>query len=151
MTVEERLRENNIVLPAFNKAVANYSPAVKSGELIFTAGQTPRVNGALKYTGKVSNDSYEQGIKAAEICILNCLGIIDHYANGLENVARIVKISGFINAEEDFTKHAIVMDGATNLLVKVFGDAGRPARTAVGVSSLPGDATVEVEMIVEVK
>ena len=151
MIIKKRIDELNIELPPFNKAAANYSPAVKSGNLIYTAGQTPKYKGVLQYKGALNDLNYSEGIKAAELCVLNCLSIIQEYANGLDNIEQIVKVSGFINADPDFTKHAIVLDGATNLLVKVFGDKGRPARSAVGMSSLPGNAMIEIEMVVELK
>lgn len=151
MSIEERLKILNIELPPFNLAAANYTPAVQSGNLIFTAGQTPKVNGTLKYVGKVDESNCQKGIEAAELCALNCLSIVKEYAGSLDNIEKIVKMSGFVNATEDFTKHALVMDGATDILVQIFGDCGRPARSAVGMGSLPGNATVEIEMIVELK
>lgn len=150
MTIRERMIKENIKLPPFNKAVANYLPAVRSGNLIFTAGQTPKINGVLRYKGKVDDDDYQKGIDAAELCALNCISVIEECIGNLENVKRIIKVSGFVNAVPEFTKHAIVMDGATDILVKIFGDNGIPVRSAVGMSSLPGDATIEIEMIVEV-
>lgn len=151
MSVEGKLKALGIELPPFNHAAANYSPVVSSGQLIFTAGQTPKLKGVLQYKGKISNADYEKGVDAARLCTLNCLSIIDTYVGGLDKISKIVKITGFVNSTWDFTKHALVMDGATDLLVSIFGDAGRPARSAVGVYSLPGDATVEVELLVELK
>ncbi|MCT4584479.1 MAG: RidA family protein [Peptostreptococcaceae bacterium] len=150
MCIEERLKNKNIILPPFNNAVANYSPAVKTQSLIFTAGQTPRYNGELKYKGKLNNQNIKKGMEAARLCVLNCLSIIKEYAGGLDNIVQIVKINGFVNSEADFIHHAKVMNGATDLLVDIFGDIGRPARSSVGTNSLPGDAMVEVEMIVEI-
>jgi len=151
MLIKNKLKEKNIELPPFNNAAANYTPAVISGNLIFTAGQTPKYDGVLIHKGKVDDTDYDKGIKASRLCALNCLSIISSYAGGLDNVSRIVKVNGFVNASSDFTMHAKVLDGATNLLVELFGELGRPARSAVGVASLPGDATVEIEMIVELK
>ncbi|MDM8534898.1 RidA family protein [Clostridiaceae bacterium HSG29] len=150
MLINDIMKEKNITLPPFNKPAANYSPAIKSGKLVFTAGQTPKYDGVLKYKGKVSNSNFEDGIKAAELCALNCLSVINKYIDGLENIVKIVKVSGFVNAETNFINHAKVLDGATNILSEIFGDNGLPARTAIGVDSLPGDAMVEIEMIVEI-
>ena len=151
MYIEKKLEELGIELPPFNHAAANYSPITRSGQLLFTAGQTPKLKGVLQYKGKVSDTDCERGVDAAKLCTLNCLSIINTYIGGLDNISKIVKITGFVNSTWDFTKHAQIMDGATDLLVSLFGDAGRPARSSVGVYSLPGDATVEVEMIVELK
>jgi len=150
MLIKNRMKEKNINLPPFNNAAANYFPAIISGKLIFTAGQTPKYDGLLKYIGKVSDSNLNEGKKAAELCALNCLSVINKYVDGLENVVKIIKISGFVNAEKNFTNHAKVLDGATNILIKIFGDNGLPARTAIGVDSLPGNAMVEIEMIAEI-
>ncbi len=151
MNIIEKMREHKITLPPFNNAVANYSPAVISGNLIFTAGQTTRFAGKMQQVGIVNDDNIELGYQAAETCVLNCLGIIDALGGGLENVERIVKITGYVFCEQSFKNQAKVLDGATDLLVKIFGDKGRPARTTVGVSSLPGGSMCEIEMIAELK
>lgn len=150
MTIDEKLKSLGIQLPPFNKAAANYESAIKSGSLIFTAGQTPKINGDLQYKGKLDNSDISLGKEAARLCALNCLSIIEASIGSLDNIVKIVKVTGYVNATPEFTQHAKVIDGATDILVELFGDKGRPARSSVGVSSLPGDAMCEVEMIVEV-
>lgn len=151
MSIQEQLTKANITLPPFNHAAANYSPAVQSGNLIFTAGQTTRYGGVMQVMGQATEDTVEQGYQGARLCTLNCLGILDALAGGLDNISKVVKATGFVNSAPGFTKQAMVLNGATDLLVEVFGDAGRPARSAVGVSALPGNSMVEVELVVEVK
>jgi len=151
MTIKNRLDDLKIELPPFNNAAANYLPAIRSGNLVFTAGQTPKIKGILQYTGQVRDNNIEDGQNAAKLCALNCLSILDECAGGLDNISRIIKVTGFVNAEYGFEKHAKVLDGATNMLVDVFGEIGRPARSAIGVASLPGNAMCEIEMVVELK
>lgn len=152
MSIEEKLKELEIQLPEFNIPEANYAPAVKVGNLIFTAGQIPRQNGVLMYKGKLgSTISEQEGYDAAKICALNAIKIVQHFAGSLDNVLQIVKMTVFINAVPDFENHAKIANGATDLLVKIFGDNGRPARSAVGMSSLPEGSPCEIEMIVQLK
>lgn len=148
MSLQERLKELGIELPGFNPAAANYAPAVKRGGLLYTAGQTPKKDGKLVFKGKLGADiSDREGYDAVRLCTLNALTIMNHYADGLENIDQILKITVFLNCAPDFEQHAKIADGATDLLVAVFGDAGRPARSTVGVSALPGGAACEVEMV----
>lgn len=153
MKIAEKLKELGIELPGFNLPAANYSPAVRCGDTIFTAGQTPKSGGKLVLTGKLGQQvTIEQGYDAVKICALNCLTIIDHYAGGLDNVAAIMKMTVFLNTTEDFADHAKVANGASDLLVSIFGkEGGCPARSAVGTTSLPGNAPCEIEMIVKLK
>lgn len=149
MSVYEKLKELNLELPPFNPPAANYIPVVCYGNFAYTAGQTPKLAGVLQYNGKV--ESIEEGYKAARLAALNCLGQLDKMAGGLDNIERIVKVVGFVNSSADFTGQSKVIDGASDLLGEVFGEAGRHARSAVGVASLPGDAMCEVEMVVALK
>ena len=120
--------------------------------MLYTAGQTPRMNGVLKYAGKVGTElTLEEAQAAARICALNCLGIIRGMAGSLDRVSRIVKVTGFVASGEGFTAQPKVVDGASLFLKDVFGEAGVAARSAVGVYALPGGAPVEVEMVVELK
>jgi enamine deaminase RidA (YjgF/YER057c/UK114 family) len=152
MSIAEKLKELGIELPPFNSPVANYSPAVLAGELLFTSGQIPKQAGKLLYQGRLGESiSDEDAYQAARICALNTLTVIDHYAGGLDNVAAIVKVTAFLNAVPEFTNHAKVANGATDLLVAVFGDCGRPSRSAIGVGSLPAHAPCELEMVVRLK
>ncbi len=146
----ERLTELGLVLPAVVPPVASYVPAVRSGNLVFTSGQLPMVDGSLPAVGKVGGTvSAEQAQALARTCALNALAAIDALV-GLEAVTRVVKVVGFVASAPDFTGQPGVVNGASDVLGEVFGDAGRHARSAVGVAVLPLDAPVEVEVIVEV-
>ena len=149
MSIKERMNNLGIELPQFNPPAANYVPVICSGNLAFTAGQTPKIAGELQFKGKVT--SIEEGYQAARLCVLNCLGHLNNLNGGLENIARIVKVVGFVNSSTDFTSQSKVIDGASDLLCQVFGEAGRHARSAVVVAALPGNAMCEVELIVELK
>lgn len=150
MTVAERLAELGLVLPAVVPPVAAYVPAVRSGSLVFTSGQLPMVDGALPAVGKVGAlVTPEQAKDLARTCALNALAAIDALV-GLDSVVRVVKVVGFVASTPDFTGQPAVVNGASELLGEVFGDAGVHARSAVGVAALPLDAPVEVELIVEV-
>lgn len=153
MSITEKLNELGITLPGFNPPAANYSPAVRWGDAVYTAGQTPKKDGKLILTGRVGKEvTIEQAYDAVKTCAMNCLTIVDYYAGGLDNVAEIVKLTVFLNTDADFADHAKVGNGASDLLVSIFGkQGGCPARSAVGVSSLPGNAPCEIEMIVRLK
>jgi len=145
-----RLDELGLALPPVVKPLAAYVPAVRTGSLVFTAGQLPMVDGSLPATGKVGAQvTPERAAELARICILNALAAVDALV-GLDNIVRIVKVVGFVASTPDFTGQPGVVNGASTLLGDVFGDAGAHARSAVGVASLPLDAPVEIELIVEV-
>ncbi len=151
MNIYDRLKELGVELPQSTPPAAAYCPGVKSGEFVFTAGQTPKVNGVLQYKGKCGTDlTLEEAQKAARMCAVNCLSIVDRLC-GLDHVVRVVKVTGFVNCGADFTKQSQVVDGASRLLYDLFGEAGAHARSAVGVASLPGGAACEVEMIFQVR
>ena len=150
MSVLDRLKELGVELPQSTPPAAAYVPCVKANGFLFTAGQTPRLNGKLQCTGKADTMPLEEAQKAARMCAVNCLTIVNNNG-GLDNVERIVKVTGFVNCGLDFTQHAQVIDGASKFLVEVFGEKGAHARSAVGMASLPGGATCEVEMIVQMK
>ena len=146
----DRLAELGLSLPAVAPPLAAYVPAVRTGSLVYTSGQLPTVDGALLTTGKVGAEvSTEQAYECARVCALNALAAIDALV-GLDSVVRVVKVVGFVASGHGFTSHPSVVNGASELLGAVFGDAGRHARSAVGVAALPLDAPVEVELIVEV-
>ncbi len=151
MSINEKMKELELSLPPFNNPAANYSPAVRFGDMVVTAGQTPRLSGKMKYEGRVDDTNVDEGYEAAKLCTLNALGIIDALAGGLDNVQKIVKVTGFVNCGDDFIKQSTVIDGSTDLLCALFGDNGRPARAAVGVGSLPSKAMCEVELFVQLK
>jgi len=149
-TPEERLEALGLSVPDVAKPVASYIPAVRSGHHVFTAGQLPLRSGELVATGKVGAEvTPEQAAECAQQCALNALAAIRAEVP-LDQVRRIVKLVVFVASTPDFTGQPGVANGASELVGEVFGDAGRHARSAVGVSVLPLDAPVEVEMIVEV-
>jgi len=152
VSIEDRLQELGIVLPKANPPAAIYCPGVQAGKLIFTAGQTPKTDGKLQYTGKLGQDlTVEEGQAAARLCILSCLAILKNAAGTLDHVERIVKLTGFVNAASSFTQHSQVIDGASKLLYDIFGAAGSHARSAVGCASLPGNACCEIEVVAALK
>jgi enamine deaminase RidA (YjgF/YER057c/UK114 family) len=145
-----RLADMGITLPSVVPPVAAYLPAVRTGSLVYTSGQLPMVDGALPATGKVGAAvTPEQAAALARTCALNALAAI-HALVGLDSIVRVVKVVGFVASTPDFTGQPAVINGASEFLGEVFGDAGRHARSAVGVAALPLDAPVEVELIVEV-
>jgi enamine deaminase RidA (YjgF/YER057c/UK114 family) len=146
-----RLAELGIRLPTVAAPVASYVPAVRSGSLVFTSGQLPFVDGGLRRTGKVGGSvDVEDAAADAKVCALNALAAIDDLV-GLDSVVRVVKVVGFVASVEGFTGQPRVVNGASELLGRVFGDAGQHARSAVGVAELPMGAPVEVELAVEVR
>ncbi len=148
-----RLAELGIVLPAPRASVANYVPAVRAGRLLFVSGQGPVSADGTRHTGKVGAEvSLEQAYEHARITGLNLLAAVQQALGTLEQVGRIVKVLGMVNAAPSFTQHPKVIDGCSDLLVDVFGaEVGRHARSAVGVGSLPGHITVEIELVVHVR
>jgi enamine deaminase RidA (YjgF/YER057c/UK114 family) len=151
--IKARLAELGLVLPTGAAPVANYVPFVISGSLVFVSGQVTVGPNGLEYVGIVGKDfDVDQGKKAARLCALNIIGQLDKATNGdLDRVKRIVKVTGFVNAVPGFDKHPEVINGASDLLVEVFGDAGKHARAAVGAGSLPRNVAVEVEAIAELQ
>jgi len=150
MSIEQKLAELGLELPNVATPAGAYVPAVISGNLVFTAGQIPLVDGVLMATGKVGNEiSPEFAKEIAQRCALNALAAIKSVLGDLSRVKRVVKVVGFVASTPEFTGQPGVLNGASELLGKVFGDAGLRARSAVGVASLPLDAPVEVELIVE--
>jgi enamine deaminase RidA (YjgF/YER057c/UK114 family) len=151
VTVSARLAELGITLPAVTKPLAAYVPAVRTGNLVYTSGQLPLQSGDLTHIGKVGAEVLpEQGKVAARTCALNALAAIDALL-GIDSVVRVVKLVGFVASAPGFNGQPAVINGASEFLGEVFGDAGAHARSAVGVSELPLDAPVEVELIVEVR
>jgi enamine deaminase RidA (YjgF/YER057c/UK114 family) len=147
--IEEKLKELGIELPQPAKPLAAYIPGIRIGDKIMTSGQVPLQNGTIKYTGKVGKDlTEEEGKKAAEICVLNCLSIVNNIAGSLDAVSRIVKLTVFVNSAAGFTNQPEVANGASELVEKIFGEKGKHVRSAVGVSELPRNSAVEIEMTV---
>jgi enamine deaminase RidA (YjgF/YER057c/UK114 family) len=150
VTVQQRLAELGIELPAVVAPMACYVPAVRTGTLVFTAGQLPIVNGALVATGKVGTEvSVEDATWHARTCALNALAAVDQLV-GVAAIRRVVKVVGFVASSPGFVEQPQVLNGASEILGQIFGPAGRHARSAVGVAELPRNAPVEVELVVEV-
>ena len=149
--ISTKLRELGLELPLAAKPVANYVPWAIAGNLVFVAGQIPLVDGKPKFVGQVGTGlSIEDAVVAARLCAVNVLAQLNEACGGdLDRVARIVKLVGFVNCTAAFTEIPKVMNGASDLMVEVFGNAGRHARSSVGVASLPMGVPVEVEAIVE--
>jgi enamine deaminase RidA (YjgF/YER057c/UK114 family) len=146
-----RLAELGLVLPQVVAPLAAYQPALRTGNYVYTAGQLPMADGKLLATGKVGAQvTPEQAADLARTCALNALAAAASVAGGLDAITRIVKVTGFVASAPDFTAQAQVVNGASELLQAVLGEAGRHARSAVGVAVLPLDAPVEVELIAEV-
>jgi enamine deaminase RidA (YjgF/YER057c/UK114 family) len=152
VSVKEKLASLGLTLPSTAAPVAAYVPAVKTGNLVFTAGQLPVVDGKLVLTGKVGSDvTPEDAKKMAEICALNALAAISLVAD-IDQIEKIVRVGGFVNGVPGFVAIPAVVNGASELLIKLFGDVnGKHARTAVGVAELPLNAPVEIEMVVQLK
>lgn len=151
MGYEQRLKELGLTLPAPPKPVANYVPAVRVGDLLFLSGVLPSRDGQLVMTGKLGHTlSIEQGVEAARVAVLNALAIIRNELGSLDRVKHIVKMVGHIASAPGFHEQPQVLNGASDFLVALFGDAGRHARVAVGAAELPREAPVEIELIVQV-
>ncbi len=149
---EAKLKEMGIVVPEPVKPLASYIPAKQVGDFVYTSGQIPMVAGALKYTGKVgASVTEEQGAECAKICAINCLSAIKGVIGDLDKIESVVKVTGFVNSAPGFNAQPKVINGASDFLGEVFGDAGQHSRSAVGVSDLPIDSPVEVEIIVKLK
>lgn len=148
MTPEERLQQLGLRLPAPPTPVANFVTSVREGKLVYLSGQGPTVDGVPVVQGKLGrNLSLEQGYEAARLCALNLLGVLHHEIGSLSRVRRIVKLLVFVASETGFADQPRVANGASDLLVEVFGERGKHARSAIGTSQLPFDIPVEIEMI----
>ena len=150
--IETKIKELGYTLPEPAKPLAAYIPAIKIDKLVYTAGQLPSVNGQLQYKGKVGfNVSEEDGQKAAVLSLLNCLAVIKSVCGDLDQIEQVVKLTVFINSADGFTNQPKVANGASELLLKIFGESGKHVRSAVGVNELPIDAALEIEMVVKLK
>ncbi|GII93685.1 RidA family protein [Sinosporangium siamense] len=152
MTPEQRLAALGLTLPEIVPPLAAYVPAVRTGDYVYTSGQLPLVDGKLPVTGKVGAEvEVEVAKEQARMCALNGLAAIASVAGGLSNIVRIVKVVVFVASAPDFTSQHLVGNGASELLGEVLGEAGKHARSAVGVATLPLNAPVEVEFVAEVR
>ena len=152
MSIQAKLAELGLTLPQAAAPVAAYVPAVRTGNLVFTAGQLPLVDGKIPFVGKVGSDvTPEQAKDMAQVCALNALAAISLVAD-IDQIERIVRVGGFVNGVPGFVAIPAVINGASELLIKLFGEVnGKHARTAIGVAELPLNAPVEVEMVVQLK
>ncbi len=152
MSAEEKLRKLGIVLPVPPAPVAAYVPVVQTGNLAFVSGQGPIRDGKAAYTGRLGAEiSLEQGQEAARLAVLNCLAQLKAHLGSLDRVRRIVKVLGFVAGTDQFDRQPYVINGGSQLLEQVFGEAGRHARSAIGTNSLPFGIPVEIELIAEVE
>jgi enamine deaminase RidA (YjgF/YER057c/UK114 family) len=150
MSCDQRLRELGVELPAAPKPVANYVPAVRTGRLLFLSGVLPMREGRLSCTGKLGKElTVEQGAEAARLALLNALAIVKGELGSLDRVAKVVRMTGHVASAEGFAQQPAVINGASDLLVALFGDQGRHARVAVGAAELPLNAPVELDLIIE--
>lgn len=151
-TIQKRLSDLGVTIPTPAAPAANYVPFAQSGKLLLTAGQLPLVDGKLIATGLIGRDlDVDAGKAAAKACAINILAQIQAAAGDLENIARLVKITVFVASTQDFYEQHLVANGASDFLAEVLGERGKHARSAVGVASLPLNAAVEIEAIVELK
>ena len=152
MSFERKLTDLGIELPAPPKPVATYVPAAQAGDLLFLSGVIPFRDGKLVFEGKLGRElTVEQGYEAARFAVLNALAIVRQALGTLDRVKRVVRMTGHVASAEGFVQHPAVINGASDLLVKIFGDAGQHARVALGAAELPLNAPVEIELIVQVK
>lgn len=151
MSAEDKLMELGLVIPQSPRPVANYVPTVKTGNLLFISGHGPFNDGKTKLSGKLGRElTVEEGYQAARNVALNCLASVKAAVGSLDKVERVVKVLGMVNCTEDFKDQPKVINGCSDLLVAVFGENGKHTRSAVGVSALPNQMPVEIEMILEV-
>ncbi|ACA59976.1 RidA family protein [Candidatus Desulforudis audaxviator] len=152
MSVEERCRALGLEIPAAPPPVAAYVPGVRAGQLLFTSGQLPVAGGEVVFRGRIGAElSPADGYEAARLCALNCLGVIRSVAGSLEQVEQVVQITGYVRSAPGFEGQPGVVNGASELVLAVFGEAGRHARAALGVAELPLGAAVELTMVVKLQ
>ncbi len=151
MKPSERLTELGLTLPGVAAPVGSYVPAIRTGPHILTSGQLPFRDGAVAFTGKVPDDAtVEDAMKGAEIAAINAVAAAAQQAGGIDAIRRIIRVAVFVNSSPGFTEQPKVANGASDLLAKMFGDAGKHVRAAIGVAELPLNAAVELELTVEV-
>lgn len=152
MEIEKRIKSLGLNLPEVPKPVASYVPAVQSGNYVFTSGQIPFVKGELKYRGKIGDNlTQEEGYECARVTVLNCLAAVKSVIGDLDRIKQIVRVTGFINSAPGFQDQPKVLNGASDLLVEIFGERGKHSRLALGTSELPLGAAIEIDLIVEIQ
>lgn len=151
MSISEKLKKMNIVLPPPPAPVAAYVPAVTAGDLVFVSGMLPLRDGKLIYQGKLGREvTVEQGVECARVAVLNALAVLQQQIGNLDRIKQVVRLGGFIASDEGFTGQPQVLNGASLLMVEIFEEKGKHARAAVGAAELPLNAPVEIEMIVQI-
>jgi enamine deaminase RidA (YjgF/YER057c/UK114 family) len=151
VSVEVRLAALGLALPGPPTPVGNYVPAARTGNLVFTSGQTARLDGVRRYVGVVGRDvTPEDAYRSARDSALNCLACVKLVLGDLERIARVVKVVGFVNCVEGYERLSEIIDGASDLLDQLFGDRGRHSRSTIGLRALPSNVSVEIELIVQV-
>ena len=149
---EEQLRQKRIFLPNPPKPLGTYLPAVRSGNILFVSGMLPIINGKISTKGKVGRElNQQEGYEAARLCVINGLAVVKAELGSLERVKKVLKVVGYVASEEAFVDQPKVVDGASDLLVDIFGNNGKHARVTIGVAELPGNIPVEIELIFEIK
>jgi len=147
--IEEKLESLGIKLPNPPTPAGSYVPAIKTGNLLFISGQIPMEEGKVIFTGKVTDDNLETAQKSARMCAINLLAQMKRELGDLDKVARIVRMSGFVNSDAEFYQHPKVINPASDLFFEIFGDKGKHSRIAVGVACLPLNAMTEIDVVVE--
>jgi enamine deaminase RidA (YjgF/YER057c/UK114 family) len=151
MTIQQKLDALGITLPSVPNPVGNYRPAKRTGSLVFTSGQTARINGVRRFVGKVGREvSDEDAYQSARDAALNCLACAAWAAGGIDRIVTVVKVTGFVNCVDGYDKQPAVINGASDLIEALFGPAGAHARSAIGVNALPSNVSVELEIVFEV-
>ena len=152
MPIQEKLEALGLALPTLPNPVGNYRPAKRVGALVFTSGQTARINGVRRFVGKVGREvSDEDAYLSARDAALNCLACAGWAAGGVERIVQVVKVTGFVNCVDGYDKQPAVINGASDLIEALFGAAGAHARSAIGVNALPSNVSVELEIVFEVE
>lgn len=149
--IEEKIKSVGIKLPNSPNPAGSYIPVVKSGNLLYVSGQIPMEDGKVAFTGKVSDANIETAQKSARICAINILAQLKKELGDLEKISKIVRLSGFVNSEPEFTQQPKVINAASDLFYEIFGDIGKHSRIAVGVASLPLNSMTEIDAIVEIR
>lgn len=149
--IDEKLKSLGIELSAPPKPAGAYLPVVISKNLAFVSGQIPMKDGKVIYEGKVNDKNMEEAKKSAKLCAINILAQLKREIGSLDKISKIVKVSGFVNSEPNFTQHPKVINAASDLFFKIFGEKGQHARIAVGVSSLPLNSMTEIDAVVEIE
>lgn len=148
--IEEKIKSLGIVLPEPPTPAGSYIPVVRTGNTLFISGQIPMENGKVVFSGKVSDDNIDVAQKSARMCAINILAQIKREIGELDKVSKIIRLSGFVNSNSEFTQHPKVINAASDLIFEIFGDKGKHSRIAVGVTSLPLGSMTEIDAIVEI-